>query len=188
MALCCWPPRAVPGFTKVEWMKVVLCSPPPLLNWFRLVTVGETLKLIQNYPSKTSPLDFIPTALLPFVLQCGDVFVLLVCKPANVSFMEGIFPENFKIGQNIQLLNKPGADTKDPVNYWPITHLNTISKILERLANKQLQEHLPLSPNFNTSHSAYWLFHWTENTMTKVVKIFEQPSIVEFHQSFCHST
>jgi len=78
-------------------------------------------------------------------------------------------PRNFQTGQNTPLLKKPGADTKDPVNYRPITNLNTISKILERLANKQLQEHLPLSPNFNTSLSAYRSFHSTETAMTKVV-------------------
>jgi len=58
---------------------------------------------------------------------------------------------------------------KDPVNYRPITNLKTISKILERLANKQLQEHPALSPKFKTFESAYQLFHSTETAMTKVV-------------------
>jgi hypothetical protein len=54
-------------------------------------------------------------------------------------------------------------------NYRPITNLNTIGKILERLAKNQLQEHLRLSPNLNTLQSAYQSLHSTETAMTKVV-------------------
>jgi len=98
---------------------VVLCSPPPLLNRFHPVTGSftgsETLKNIQNCLLKTSPLDFIPTALLK---ECGgDVFAPLVCKLANLLFTEGIIPEIFKIVQITPLFKKPGANTNDPVNY-----------------------------------------------------------------------
>jgi len=44
-----------------------------------------------------------------------------------------------------------------------------MSKILERLANKQLQEQLPFSLNFNTFLSANRSFQSTETAMTKVV-------------------
>jgi len=97
---------------------VVLRSPPSWLKLFYLVTVSETLKLIQNCPLKTSPLDFIPTALLK---ACGDIFAPLVCKLANLLFTKDIFPGNFKIGQITPSFKKPGADTKDPVNYWLIS-------------------------------------------------------------------
>jgi hypothetical protein len=78
------------------------------------------------------------------------VFAPSVCKLANLSSTEGIFPDIFKIGQISPLLNKPGAHTSDLANYRPITNLNTSRKILERLAKNQLQEHLRLSPNLNT--------------------------------------
>jgi hypothetical protein len=116
-------------------------SPPPLLNQFRQVTLSETLQLIKNCPMKTSPLDFIPTSLLK---DCCEVFAPLVCKLANLSFTEGIFPDIFKTGQITPLMKKPGANSSDLANYRPITNLNTISKILERLANTQLVEHLPM--------------------------------------------
>jgi len=83
---------------------------------------------------------------------------------------------------------KRSSKPKDPVNYRPITNINTINKIFERLANKQLQEHLPLSPNFNTFQSAYWSFHLTETAKTKVINDLQQPPIVESHESFCHTT
>jgi len=87
----------------------------------------------------------------------------------DMSFMGGIFPEYFKIGQITLLLKKPGADTKVPVSYRPIADLSTMSTILERLANKQLQEHFPFSLNFNTYQSPFRSFHSTETGMTKVV-------------------
>jgi len=77
------------------------------------------LKLIQNCPLKTSPLDFNLTALLK---ECGDIFAPLVCKHAKLSFTKGIFPEIFKIAKITPLLEKPGANTKNPVNYQSQYH------------------------------------------------------------------
>jgi Reverse transcriptase (RNA-dependent DNA polymerase) len=54
-------------------------------------------------------------------------------------------------------------------NYRPITNLNAIGKILERLAQYQIQQHLPTSRNFNTLQSAYRALHSTETVKMKVV-------------------
>jgi Reverse transcriptase (RNA-dependent DNA polymerase) len=67
------------------------------------------------------------------------------------------------------LIKKLGADASEPVNYRPITNLNTIGKMLERLAQNQLRQHISISPNYNTSQSAYRALHSTETVMTKVV-------------------
>ena len=102
--------------------------PPVAMNVFECVTECEVLRVINGYPLKTSPLDFVPTSLLK---KCSDVFAPLICRLANASFTEGIFPEIFKVGQVTQLLKKPGIDANEPPNYRPITNLNTIGKILE---------------------------------------------------------
>ena len=75
----------------------------------------------------------------------------------------------FKFGQIRQLLKKPGASTSDMSNFRPITNLNTIGKILERLAMKQLRRHSDQSPNLGHLQSAYRALHSTETAMTKVV-------------------
>jgi len=67
-----------------------------------------------------------------------------------------------KTGQMTPLLKKSGVNTSDLANYRPITNHKTISKIREHLVKNQLQEHLPLSPNFNTLQSAYQSLHSTE--------------------------
>ena len=131
-----------------------------------MVTEIETLKVINSCPLKTSPLDFMPASLIK---DCSDVFGSLICKLAKLSFAEGTFPEMFKIGQVSALIKKPGADASEPANYRPITNLNTIGKIIERLAKNQLRQHMTSSPNLNTSQSAYRALHSTETAMTKVV-------------------
>jgi hypothetical protein len=88
---------------------------------------------------------------------------------ANLSFTEGIFPELFKVIQITPLIKKPGADASEPANYSPLTNLNTIGKMLKRLAQNQLRHHLSTSPNYNTSQSADQSLHSTETAMTKVV-------------------
>lgn len=139
---------------------------PPLLSHFGLVTESDTLKVIKDCPLKTSPLDFMPISLIK---DCSDIFAPLICRLANLSFTEGIFPELLKVGQITPLIKKPGADATEPANYRPITNLNTIGKMLERLAQYQLRQHISTSPNYNTSQSAYRALHSTETAMTKVV-------------------
>ena len=103
------------------------------------------------------------------IKECSDVFSFLICRLANLSFSEGVFPEVFKVGHVIPLVKKPGTDVSDPANYRPVTQLNSIGKILEKLAQKQLMRHISLSPNCNNFHSAYRTMHSTETAMTKVV-------------------
>ena len=106
-----------------------------LLNNLPCVTDEEVRKLIGTIPSKSSPMDFVPTSVLK---QCSPVFISLVTRLANLSFTEGIFPSMFKTAQITPLLKKEGLDSSDPSNYRPISNLNTISKIIERLALNRL--------------------------------------------------
>jgi len=81
-------------------------------------------------PLKTSPLEFLPTSLIK---DCSDMFASLICRLANLSFTEGVFPDIFKVSQLTQftpLIKKPGSDVSEPPNYRPITNLNTVEKIL----------------------------------------------------------
>ena len=144
----------------------VAMTPPVVMNNFDNVTVDEVIGVIKSIPLKMSPVDFVPTFLLK---QCSDVFATLICRLANLSFSEGVFPDIFKVGQVTPLLKKPGAATNDPANYRPITNSNTIGKILERLAQRRIREHLSLSPNHGTFQSAYRALHSTETAMTRVV-------------------
>ena len=56
----------------------------------------------------------------------------------------------------------------DPANFRPISNLNTIGKLLERLILNRLQPHLANSPCFNRYQSAYRTGHSTETALLRI--------------------
>ena len=113
---------------------------------FSMVSVDVVTRLLSVMPSKSSPLDVLPSSLLK---SCSDVFAPVIARLANLSFSEGRFPTRYKVAQVLPLLKKPGLDKSAPMKYRPISNLCTVSKILERLALSQLRPHLLESANFS---------------------------------------
>jgi len=134
----------------------------PLLETLLPVTPQEVSFILSKIPPKTSDLDFIPTSLLK---ACSSVCSELIAKLANLSFQEGCFPNLFKSAQITPLLKKPNLDPDNLSNYRPISNLNNISKILERLFLTRLRPHVLASPNFNPFQSAYRRNHSTETAL-----------------------
>ena len=71
-------------FTDPQFSGTPLDSMPP----FDLDTV---LKTIYSTKPKSSSVDYIPTLLLK---SCPGVFAELICRLANLSFGEGVFPQS----------------------------------------------------------------------------------------------
>ena len=142
-----------------------------LLSNFAPVTPAEVTRLLHSMSNKSSQLDYIPTSLLK---SCADTFSLLISHLANLSFSQATFPTNFKLALISPLLKKPGLSKSDPSNFKPISNLNTIGKILERLALARLFPHVSVSPSFSPFQSAYRKFHSTETALLKLTNdIFE---------------
>jgi len=57
----------------------------------------------------------------------------LIAYMANLSFSQGTFPSKFMHASVTPLLKKPGLNPSVSANFRPISNLNSISKILERL-------------------------------------------------------
>ena len=81
--------------------------PVDILDILKPTSVDEVTVLIARLPSKTSPLDFIHISVLK---ACSDVFAPLIVHLANLSFMEGRFPDQYKTAQVTPLLKKAGLD------------------------------------------------------------------------------
>ena len=126
------------------------------------VTPAEVSQLLRSLQPKSSNLDFIPTSLIK---ACSSTFSYLIAHLANLSFNQGVFPSHFKIAQITPLIKKPKLNMDDPSNYRPISNLNNISKILERLFLARLQPHLINSPHYNPFQSAYRSCHSTETAL-----------------------
>ena len=95
--------------------------------------------IINSTKCNSSPIDTIPTVVLK---RCVDIFAPSLGHLPNLSFGAGVFPEKFTLGHVIPLLyKKVGSDSQDPFKYRSITHLITISKILERMVLARSKPH-----------------------------------------------
>ena len=68
-------------------------SVPAAFNTFKPVTEDEVSRCINESPTKSCPLDPIPT--LP-LKDCLDILLLSITKLVNYSLIEGSFPSTFK--------------------------------------------------------------------------------------------
>ena len=127
------------------------------------VSPKEVLGILNLIPDKSSPLDFIPTSLLK---SCSGVFSVLISNLASLFFLQETSPTLLKSAQVTPILKKPGLPSTDPANFCPISNLNNISKILERLFLSRLLPHINYSSNFNSFQSAYRPHHSTETALT----------------------
>jgi Reverse transcriptase (RNA-dependent DNA polymerase)/Endonuclease-reverse transcriptase len=135
------------------------------MSEFTPVTEDEVVRLLKSLSSKSSPLDFVPTSL---VKSCCGAFATIIARLANLSFERASFPSRFRTAQVTPLLKKHGLDVSDPANYRPISNLNTISKVLERLVLARIVPHVAASPSFDAFQSAYRRHHSTETALLKI--------------------
>ena len=141
--------------TKIKDVIASETLPPPVplvhpqstnLPHFGHIADENEIRAIRNMLCKTSPMDNVPTTVLK---SAADIFEHLIANLAKLSFAKGVFPSSLKVGQVTPLLKKPGASTENMSMYRPITNLNTVGKILERLAMEQMRRHMERSPNFD---------------------------------------
>ena len=78
---------------------------------------------------------------------------------------------DFDLVQHVSGPTRVAGQTLDdePSNYRPVSRLNTISKVLEKLFLARLLPHVTLSPNYDGFQSAYRSFHSTETALLKIV-------------------
>ena len=91
-------------------------------------------------------MDFIPTSL---IISCSSVFTEIIITLANLSIDQGIFPSSFKLAQVTPLFKKAGLDKSSPSSNRPISNLNNIFKLLERLILIRIRDYISSSSTFN---------------------------------------
>ena len=102
------------------------------------VSLSELLSTVKSLPSKlSSGYDKIPLKIIKNVIySVADPLLKII----NKSFCNGVFPDALKIAKIIPLFK--GGDSKDPVNYRPISVLPSFSKIFEKLMHARLTSFL----------------------------------------------
>jgi len=117
------------------------------------VTATEVTRVLSSSSAKSSTMDIIPTSLL---ICCKVDLSEIIVHLANLSFVEGRFPTLFKQTSVTPVIKGQSLHKSVPSNYRPISNLNFISKILERLFLSG-SSFILTSSNFNKYQSAYQL-------------------------------
>jgi Reverse transcriptase (RNA-dependent DNA polymerase) len=78
------------------------------------------------------------------------------------------------VAQVTPFLKKQGLDKSQPSSYRPISNLNTISKVIERLVLGQLKRHVYASGNFNLFQSAFRTGHYNGGYMAVMSRVYNE--------------
>ena len=87
----------------------------------------------------------------------------------NRSLQTGVFPASQKAAIITPVIKKATLDPYDTNSYRPISNLSFVSKLLERCANDQLNEHLNANGLLPDVQSAYRRNHSTETAVLSVL-------------------
>ena len=109
------------------------------LNCFSSVTLQEIRHIILKAPSKSCELDPLPSWLLK---ECVDELSPIVTSIVNASLNHAIVPLSLKTALIRPLLKKSGLDKEVLKNYRPVSNLSFISKVLEKVVAKRLDDHM----------------------------------------------
>ena len=143
-----------------------LVSPLLLLLW--LENVMQDSAEIVSCVSSVFQLCIIlpsPTFLLK---ECLDILLPSITKLVNCSLTEGAVPAGFKKAIVSPLIKKSSLPPDELKNYRPVSGLNFISKLVERVVVSQLNDHVTSNGLENVSQSAYKQGHSTETALLSI--------------------
>ena len=129
---------------------------PSNLSHFCEVSENDVLKIIKNSLTKSSFLDPVSTFLLK---DCVDILIPSITKLANLSLVDGVFPQQFKKALVTPLIKKASLPNEDLKNYRPVSGLYFMSILLEWVVVKQLMQHINSNNLDNPHQSAYKTGH-----------------------------
>ena len=138
-------------------------SPPPFSK-FSPLTEEKVSKLINSSTKKSCTLDPMPTSL---VTDCIDVLLPIITRMINLSLESGLFADDWKCALVLPLLKKPGLDLLYK-NYRPVSNLQYVSKLTEKMVFDQIHTHMMTHSLYPEFQSAYRKNHSTETALVRV--------------------
>lgn len=136
-----------------------------ITNNYKKITTQELTDIIKSLKVNKSPgHDEIDNRLLKNLpLEA----VLEIANILNDCFVHGYFPEIWKVARVIAI-PKPGKDSKNPINYRPISLLSTISKLFERTIYNRLIE--ALDDKLRNDQHGFRRGHATTHQLTRLTE------------------
>ena len=130
----------VPIQTLINYLILLNCD--SVLNEFTSASQDEVRKLISSFPSNSCDLDSLPTWMFKIHL---DTLLLIITKIANLSLDTACFPSTFKNAFVTPLLKKLNLDANNFKNYRPVSNLNFVPKIIEKVVASRLSICQPMN-------------------------------------------
>ena len=96
------------------------------------------------------------------------MFSHIIARLANLSFTRGTFTAKFKMALVTSLLKKQDLEACGMASYRPISNLNTVSKVLERLVLSRIIPGDLASCSYDPVQSTYRKCHSTETALLKI--------------------
>ena len=94
-----------------------------------------------------------------------DIFLPSITKLVNLSLQDGVFSEPFKIAIVTPLIKKTSLAKEDLKNYWPVSGLSFLLKLVELVVAAQIRSHIDSNDLGNTFQSAYKAGHSMETAL-----------------------
>ena len=124
----------------------------------------DILKLVNASKPTTCELDAIPTVRLKEHLS---ELTPVLTEIVNRSLLSGVFPDTWKSAVIKPLLKKKGLPLELP-NYRPVSNLTFLSKILEKAALNQINDHIEANNLLPPYQRAYRKYHGVETAMLRM--------------------
>ena len=132
------------------------------LEVFPSTNTIEVHKIILESSSATCDLDVFPTALLK---ECLSELIEPLTDIVNLSLQGAAVPAATKRASVTPLIKKATLDPDSFKNYRPVSNLNFVSKVVEKVVAKRLLAHIQQNQLCSSFQSAYRAYHSTETAL-----------------------
>ena len=142
-------------------------TPLTKLSTFALATEGEVRQIVISFGIKCAPDDPIPSIILKTHLE---LFIPIWTKLVNMS-LEQSSMDCLKDAVLLPLIKQLDdvMDKEKYKNYRPVSNLQFISKLIERIVKKQLNNHMTVNELHSDFEHGYKTDHSTETLLLPVV-------------------
>ncbi len=137
----------------------------PSLAFLKPATEEEVHRTITKSFANSCGLDPVPTTIIK---QHTSILVPVITKIVNKSMSSGIFPIQCKQAHVFPRIKNPSLDNNTLEKYQPVSNHPFLSKIIEKMVNSWLQEHLEENGLHDMMQSAYCSAHSTETALVRI--------------------
>jgi hypothetical protein len=140
-------------------------NPQSNLSNFHTVNEDDLCEVIMKCPSKSCPLDPMPTWL---VKQHLPILLPILTSIVNTSLSCGVFPTGLRRAIITPILKKASLDNNQLGNYRPVSNLPFVGKLIEKVVSAQVSNYIIINGLYDPYQSAYRQARSTETALTCV--------------------